>query len=121
MLLLDPILSGVPATVFVDASPTALATPTATMLADTRTIFRENVAPFRWYRSNGSALVEIGSATPVSVNNLVYAGDLLTSVTISGITWSYTYDVNGNPQTVTAGGVTRTYTYDVAGNITGLN
>lgn len=119
MLLLDPILSGVPATVFVDAAPTAIAAPTATMLADTRTIFRENVAPYRWYRSNGSVLVEVGSGTPGTLTNIVYTGGVVTSCTVNGITFTYTYltDGTGRVSSIIGGGVTRTVNYNVDGSI----
>lgn len=116
-LTLDPVLSGVPETNIVDATTAEINTPSSLMLANTRVIYRETTSPFRWYRSNGAQLVELGSGTPGTSGSYVYEGGNLMSVVVNGITWSYTYDGNGNPQTVTAGGVTRTYNYDSNGDI----
>lgn len=121
MLTYDPVLTGIPPTVIVEVTTAQINAPTAAMLADTASIYRETTAPFRWYRSNGSVLIELGSGTPGTMNSLVYSGGNLVSAVINGVPWTYTYDVDGEIQTMSAGGVTRTVSYTVGGDIDSVN
>lgn len=120
MLTLDPVLSGVPVSAFVDATTAELTSPTPTMLADVSVVYRETTAPYRWYRSNGSILIELGSGTPGTVTGIVYSGGNTTAATINGVAFTYTYDVDGNVQTITGGGVTRTVSYNGDGTIASI-
>lgn len=64
----------------VDITSAQLIAPTAAMLANTRDMFRLNVAPWTRYRSTGTALEEVGEgvaggAVPSSVSRIVLIGD----------------------------------------------
>lgn len=120
MLTLDPVLSGVPVSAFVDATTAELNSPTATMLADVSVIYRETSAPYRWYHSNGSQLIELGSGTPGTVTGITYSGGNTTAATINGVAYTYSYDVDGNIQTIAGGGVTRTVTYNGDGTVASI-